>query len=332
MGMFEHVHQLDALLQQARAPLSKDDLGAAMQCCESTITRTLRELRNHYAAPLINHKGKGYTYDKHIPFALPSVFFSPEELHALFTMHKLLQNLSGGYFDQDVQPIAKKLQQLLNSHVSQDSESRIRILSAGTRLKAIPCFAAVTQATLDRKQCMIDYQGRATNTPTTRQVSFQRLVYYKGGWFADAFCHQAKALRTFAIDRISAITLGNTPCTEIEESQLDHKFARSFGIFSGAPTATAILHFTEKAARWVAEEAWYPEAKDEWLDDGSYQLHIPYSNPTELIMDICRYGPDVEVLAPPSLRQAVALRLRDALARYATESQFLTLPDPTLDA
>ena len=33
-------------------------------------------------------------------------------------------------------------------------------------------------------------------------------------------------------------------------------------------------------------------------------------------MDILKYGPDVEVLAPDSLRETVALRLREAAARY----------------
>jgi predicted DNA-binding transcriptional regulator YafY len=34
-------------------------------------------------------------------------------------------------------------------------------------------------------------------------------------------------------------------------------------------------------------------------------------------MDILRYGPDVEVLAPESLRRAVRDRLRDNLTRYS---------------
>ena len=36
----------------------------------------------------------------------------------------------------------------------------------------------------------------------------------------------------------------------------------------------------------------------------------------ELVMDILRHGPEVEVVAPESLRAAVVSRLRDTLARY----------------
>ena len=41
-------------------------------------------------------------------------------------------------------------------------------------------------------------------------------------------------------------------------------------------------------------------------------------NATELVMDVLRHGPEVEVLAPPELREAVRerLRLRQARAVY----------------
>ena len=50
--------------------------------------------------------------------------------------------------------------------------------------------------------------------------------------------------------------------------------------------------------------------------DGSYLLRVPYSREPELVMDILRYGADVEVLAPPALREAVTVQLRAATALY----------------
>jgi proteasome accessory factor C len=72
---------------------------------------------------------------------------------------------------------------------------------------------------------------------------------------------------------------------------------------------TAVLRFTAERARWVANEEWHPEQRGEFLPDGRYQLSLPYADPRELIMDILKYGPDVEVVAPDSLRAAVAERL-----------------------
>ena len=39
--------------------------------------------------------------------------------------------------------------------------------------------------------------------------------------------------------------------------------------------------------------------------DGRYELAVPYNDPQELIMDILKYGAEVEVLAPDELRQQV---------------------------
>jgi len=46
----------------------------------------------------------------------------------------------------------------------------------------------------------------------------------------------------------------------------------------------ARIRFTPEAARWVAEEHWYSDQIGYWVDDGRYELQVPYSNPTELLM------------------------------------------------
>ena len=52
--------------------------------------------------------------------------------------------------------------------------------------------------------------------------------------------------------------------------------------------------------------------------DGSYVLKFPYSREPELVMDLLKYGANVEVLAPASLRAAVAAQLDGAARRYAS--------------
>ncbi|NJD05535.1 MAG: WYL domain-containing protein, partial [Methylococcaceae bacterium] len=122
--------------------------------------------------------------------------------------------------------------------------------------------------------------------------------------------------RCFALDRIESLTCTDHPATEVDDDQLDAHFGASYGIFGGSPRQTAVLRFTPERARWVAEECWFPGQAGEFEDDGSYRLHLPYSDPTELIMDILKYGPDVEVLEPPELREQVQERLHQALRQY----------------
>ena len=88
---------------------------------------------------------------------------------------------------------------------------------------------------------------------------------------------------------------------------------------AGKPKAWARLRFTPERARWVAKEGWHPQQEGRSLPDGSYELSIPYSDDRELIGDILRFGPDVQVLGPQALRQKVQQRLLAAVGKYVDE-------------
>ena len=77
-----------------------------------------------------------------------------------------------------------------------------------------------------------------------------------------------------------------------------------------------MLRFSPERARWVAEEQWHPQLQGKLLADGSYELRIPYADPRELVMDILKYGAEVEVIKPEALRCHVADQLCKTLARY----------------
>jgi len=89
-----------------------------------------------------------------------------------------------------------------------------------------------------------------------------------------------------------------------------------YGIFGGSKVQWAKLRFTQERARWVAHEQWHPRQKGTQEADGSYVLEIPYADDRELLMDILKYGPDVEVVGPPNLRGRVKDLLRQAGELY----------------
>lgn len=86
---------------------------------------------------------------------------------------------------------------------------------------------------------------------------------------------------------------------------------------AGSPHEPPLRHITPQQARWAAAEEWHPAQRGRSEPDGSYVLEVPYSDPRELVMDILRYGPDVEVLSPPELREQVRVRAGETVGRYA---------------
>jgi predicted DNA-binding transcriptional regulator YafY len=318
MDKLERAHRLHKLLKERRTPVSLSFLCETFECEVRTVTRLIADMRLYLDAPILNKPGHGYFYAKDSTFELPGVWFSPEELHALMTIQQLAVNLSGGLFDESIQLIQEKVESLLGKQMPSPEElRRIRVLGAGSRSKALPMFSLVTSAVLHRQRLFLIYHGRQSDERNEREVSPQRLVYYKGNWYLDAWCHKAEGLRSFAVEKIEQARFIDGACKTIPDAGLDKQLTRSFGIFSGDPTATVVLHFTEQAVRWVADEEWFPDEAGRWLDDGTFELRIPYHHPTELIMEICRYGPDVEVIEPAGLRQQVAQKLQAAVNQYS---------------
>ena len=66
-----------------------------------------------------------------------------------------------------------------------------------------------------------------------------------------------------------------------------------------------VLEFSKSRVKWVADESWHPNQQGQWLDNGNYQLGIPFNDSRELIMDILKHGAKVEVKTSEFLREAV---------------------------
>jgi len=92
-----------------------------------------------------------------------------------------------------------------------------------------------------------------------------------------------------------------TKANDISANELDEELTSGYGIFSGKDVQWAVLKFTPERAKWVASEKWHPAQKSRFLEDGSYELKVPYSDNRELLMDIMKHGSHVKLLSPPEL-------------------------------
>jgi predicted DNA-binding transcriptional regulator YafY len=279
-------------------------------------------MREYLNMPLIYDRNRnGYHYDRSgdAPIELPGLWLNASELYALLITQKLLSTVQPGLLDQTLAPIQERINQLLqHRHLGHpEIGRRVRILQIAARPTNLEHFQKLATALLDRKQIRILYHGRARDKTTERRVSPQRLVYYRNNWYLDAWCHEQKGLRSFSLDRIHPVLIFHEqPALEVSEWQLQDHYADAYGIFAGKADNTAVLRFTPHAAKWVADEHWHSRQAGMVLKSGAYELRVPYNNPTELIMDILKYGPEVEVLAPAELRTQVAAKLASAAQQY----------------
>jgi predicted DNA-binding transcriptional regulator YafY len=321
MDRLQRIYKLHQVVAAHRLPVPHNVLQEKLECSRATVTRVIEEMRLHFNAPLkYDRERNGYFYDTRDGevFELPGIWFNATELYALLTTQQLLEQAQPGLLDNHLKPLKTRIEKILATAALDKGEiaKRVRILRMAGRSTSSEYFQTVAGALLQRKRLNIRYHSRSDDTETRREISPQRLTHYRDNWYLDAWCHQRNGLRSFAVDRLHEAKLLDQSAQDITEEKLDAHFASSYGIFAGTAKHTAVLRFTAERARWVAEEQWHPQQQGCILDDGRYELRIPYADPRELLMDALKHGAEVEVIAPEELRELIHKRLASALAQY----------------
>ena len=341
MSQTERLYKLKSLLDAGQC-LTKARLLEELATSPATLKRDIAHLRDRMNAPIVfDREHGGWRLDRAAAvvgtqYELPGLWLSAEEIHALLTMQHLLAHLdAGGLLAPHIEPMMKRLRQMLvapgkGAPTHAEVARRIHVQTVGARKVHLPHFQAVGSALLRRQRLQIEYHGRGRNqarepagppqgrTPecearrfkTEREVSPQRLIHYRDNWYLDAWCHLRQALRSFSVDAIRQVQVLERKAIDVPETELDSVLGAGYGIFAGREVQWAQLRFSPERARWVAAETWHPNQKGRFDADGSYLLELPYADPRELVMDILRHVPEVEVLGPVALREAVGERLR----------------------
>lgn len=170
-------------------------------------------------------------------------------------------------------------------------------------------LAAVRSALRDRRRLHLVYVS-ATDTPSERDVdpitlesdgSHMRLV----GW-----CLSAKAERSFRLDRITSITVLDTPSVRHRASRRTKQTAADHSA-GDRPRATLVLHPT---GRWLAEQV--PCVSQEETADGSLRVVVEGRDRAWLIGLVLSAGRHLVTVEPPDLAQEAAAAAKQALASY----------------
>jgi len=319
MNRAERIYRLHALFQDK--PRSFAQLLQDLEASPATLKRDIAYLRDLTGAPIVYDRAANvYRYSPTTTFELPGLWLNESELHALLATESLLEQIQPGLLRPYIGPLRARIRALLaqSGHKAARVSEHILLQPMAVRPTHSERFGTIAGAVLEGCKLAIHYHGRERDRHSERTVHPQRLLRYRDNWYLLAHCEQAGALRIFSLDRIRHAKALPEPADAADPVELDRFLGASFGIFSGNASAWAVLRFSAEASRWVADEAWHPDQIGQWIGE-RYELQVPYSDSRELLMDILKYGPEVEVIAPAELREMVAKRLRGACALYSPE-------------
>jgi predicted DNA-binding transcriptional regulator YafY len=324
MDRTARLYEIERQIRQ-HGHVSMATLRERLEVSRPTLKRDLEYLRSRLHAPIEYDRFlNGYRFGSPqgarggaARHELPGLWFSESELTAVLMAHRLLSELDGeGVISRHLAPLLERIETLLGQGGDAAWRERVRILGTGRRVASGRFFERVGQALAQRRRLHLRYWSRSRGETSERDVSPQRLVHDRGTWYLDAWCHSRKKLLRFALDAIEQATVLAEPVREMSPKAVAAEMDAGYGAFAGAKPRWARLEFGAEAARWVAQQQWHPEQRAHRLADGRLHLDVPYTDPTELTMDLLRHGADVRVLAPAALAEQVRQRHLAAAARY----------------
>lgn len=318
----ERIYKIEQMIRH-RGRVTFEDMLEALEVSAATLKRDLQFLRDRMGAPIVYHRdentyrfGQEYRGQKH---ELPGLWFDQKELYSLLMSYQLLSGLDpDGILSRHIAPLLDRIHQLLGSSEVDSNELMRRVRIVGTAKRAVPSqfFELMAAALLQRKRVSIKYYTRSRKASSDRELSPLRLIHYRNTWYLDAWCHKSEDMRRFALDAVEEATALDVKAKDVSLKRVEEELDGGYGIFAGNKVKWATLLFSADAAQWVQKEEWHPQQKVQMQPDGRLQMELPFVDQTELLMDVMRFGPDVELMQPANLRQALIEKLQQAAARY----------------
>jgi predicted DNA-binding transcriptional regulator YafY len=316
-------------IESARAAgVTIDDLAASCKVTSRTIRRDLQALEEA-GFPLYDDRSQD---DGRTRWRVNGQAFKGlgagltfSEVCALYFSRTLVESLAGTLFRDDVESAFEKLASVLTPHMRQfldhlphvisTKADPLRRLSDGEASRQQPLVARALEATLESRQANLTYHSRSSDRIKSYLVHPYRLAYAQGGLYLLAYVPEYSEVRTFAIERVQALTLLDERFTPIEELP-DTAFPHSLGVHSGPPERVE-LAFQPAVADYVRSRAWHRTQTVAETPDGGLQMTLDVCLDRALQGWILSFGPFARVIAPEHLRRDIAEQIQLAHAQYS---------------
>jgi len=174
MDRIDKVYKLHHLLKYSRYPVSRGDLECKLECSKSTVERVIRKLRDYLGAPVAYDRGKnGYYYAHGESFELPGFWLNQSEVHTLFVIQQLLQNMHGGVLEDYFSDLGQRVEKILASKEAGGGlmAKYVAIKAVATRTIDQQIFRTIADALAKNRRILIVYHGRERGSSTERELS-----------------------------------------------------------------------------------------------------------------------------------------------------------------
>lgn len=210
---------------------------------------------------------------------------------------------------------------LLNSAVTNDLLANSREVADRIFLEEVPSarehLAPVIQALREYRPIRFDYHpyGRVTASKGV-VVEPYFLKIFRQRWYITGLETSSGKVKTYALDRISDLTIGTENFTPDPAFDPEEYFRHSFGIvFTQGAVHRIALKVPPRQAKYLRALPLH-HSQEEFIHDEFSIFYYRMRISPDLVEEILSHGARIEVLEPPELRAMIKDELADALRQY----------------
>ena len=247
--------------------------------------------------------------------------FTLAELCALYLSRNLLESVAGTPFQRDLGHAFERLQRALSPRMRQFLDRLPAVLAAkpGPRARggdaASDIVARLLEATLHFRVTTMRYHSVSSGKVKDYVLHPYRLAFAQGGLYLLAHVPAYDAVRTFAVERITSVSLEKGTFTPPRDMPED-VFANSLGVNTG-PAERVEIAFDAQIAPYVRARVWHASQEARDAPDGTLTLTMDVCHDWALRSWILSWGPFAHVVSPAALAAQVAADLAAARKQYS---------------
>ncbi len=172
-------------------------------------------------------------------------------------------------------------------------------------------------AMLDKQEISIVYQKYTSDEPQCYTLHPYAVKEDARRWYLVAWCMERGEVRVYALDRIREMQVRERTFRMPAGFDVDELFVTSYGTYISPLLAEKIIfRTTRKQAHYLRDLPIHHTQQEIGQKDGLVLFSVFVSPTDNLIMEFCRYGGELEVLSPASVRERVADSLRRSAELY----------------
>jgi predicted DNA-binding transcriptional regulator YafY len=284
-------------------------LAERFEITRKTAQRDIEFMRDRLGAPLAYMPAhRGFAYEDNA-YELTGLWLKEEELISLLVSYRVASLIPDSTLKGSMKAFLNQALTLLGTsgRVSMhDLNEKVSVKNIGYSRTGGRTFHQVLEYLLRNRPMRIVYYSPHNDESTARDILPLHLLHYMGTWHLIAHCALRGELRYFTLSRIGSIRASDLILkAKVPAASIKDYIRRNFGILMNEKTFEVCLRFSSDIAPWVAEQVWHPKQITRREPDGTLCLSFPVADFREIKREVLKYGSQVEVLSPESLRKKV---------------------------